>query len=328
MLIIASKPGQLGNRLFLFAQFIGCARENRLTVMNPAFDDYADLFETTSRDLFCRYPARTSTLPPNPAARRLLYRLCYYAARVILRSGLNLPGVRAVALDWDETLELGSPAFLSTLKPRQLLLLQGWLFRDERAVTRHADAIREFLAPRAEFQRNVSALVTRARAGADLLVGLHIRHGDYRTYRGGKYFYELETYADVMRKVEALSPERRVAFLVCSNAEHDAQLFAPFRYTSGSGHLIEDMYALAACDYIVGPPSTYTMWASFYGQAPLYIVEDPRRTPQLADFFVYNVEGTGAGRADMTTVNGVDDAGASAASLDRSETATRERIAR
>ena len=33
---------------------------------------------------------------------------------------------------------------------------------------------------------------------------------------------------------------------------------------------VGDLYALARCDYIMGPPSTYTQWASFYGNAPLF----------------------------------------------------------
>jgi hypothetical protein len=33
---------------------------------------------------------------------------------------------------------------------------------------------------------------------------------------------------------------------------------------------VGDLYALARCDYIMGPPSTYTQWASFYGNQPLY----------------------------------------------------------
>jgi hypothetical protein len=46
-------------------------------------------------------------------------------------------------------------------------------------------------------------------------------------------------------------------------------VLADLNVTWGSGHLVEDMYAFAGCDYLVGPPSTFTTWASFYGQVPL-----------------------------------------------------------
>lgn len=284
MLIIASKPGQLGNRLFLFAQFIGCARDHKIAVVNAGFDEYAPYFQTTNRDLFCRYPPQASTLPRGATARKVLYKICYYAARALVKSGFESDALRAVSLDWEEELRLDDPKFLAKLKRRQLVLMQGWLFRDEPAVARHAQAIREYFRPREEFRANVSALIERAREACDVLVGVHIRHGDYRTYKGGQYFYELETYAALLERVESLWPERRVAFLICSNAEQDKSFLSRFQNISGTGHLIEDMYALAACDYLIGPPSTYTMWASFYGEVPLYMIEDPRRAPALADF--------------------------------------------
>ncbi|HVF48707.1 MAG TPA: hypothetical protein VNA19_01395 [Pyrinomonadaceae bacterium] len=289
MLIIASKPGQLGNRLFLFAQFIGCARDHNVALTNAGFDEYAPYFQTTSRDLLCRYPARPSSLPKGRLARKLFYQICYYAARALVRSGIKSETLRAVSLDWEEELRLDDPGFLATLKPRQLVLMQGWLFRDEPAVARHAGAIREYFRPRDEFRANVAALIQRARESCDVLVGVHIRHGDYRTYKGGKYFYELETYAAQLERVQSLWPERRVAFLICSNAEQDKSFLSRFPHLSGTGHLIEDMYALAACDYLIGPPSTYTMWASFYGEVPLHMIEDPRRAPTLADFQTYGL---------------------------------------
>lgn len=37
--------------------------------------------------------------------------------------------------------------------------------------------------------------------------------------------------------------------------------------------IVEDLYALSRCNYIMGPPSTFTMWASFIGDVPLRIVK-------------------------------------------------------
>lgn len=44
------------------------------------------------------------------------------------------------------------------------------------------------------------------------------------------------------------------------------------------------MYLLARCDYIIDPPSTYTMWASFYGNVPLYMITDPTQSILLDSF--------------------------------------------
>jgi hypothetical protein len=47
------------------------------------------------------------------------------------------------------------------------------------------------------------------------------------------------------------------------------------------------MYALASCDYIVGPPSTFSLWASFYGQVPLCFLQKPDEFLALANFVDY-----------------------------------------
>jgi hypothetical protein len=53
MLVISRKSGQLGNRLLLFANFMAYAIENNYTVINPAFDEYAQFFKSTSKDFLC-----------------------------------------------------------------------------------------------------------------------------------------------------------------------------------------------------------------------------------------------------------------------------------
>ena len=91
-----------------------------------------------------------------------------------------------------------------------------------------------------------------------------------------------------MRRIELLFPSQRVTFLVCSNAALNQDSFTGLQTTCGSGHLVEDMYALAACDYMVGPPSTYTMWASFYGETPLLALKQPDKAFSLDQFDVWS----------------------------------------
>jgi len=46
------------------------------------------------------------------------------------------------------------------------------------------------------------------------------------------------------------------------------------------------MYGFARCDYLIGPPSTFTMWASFYGQVPLNIICRNDQPQAIDDFRV------------------------------------------
>jgi hypothetical protein len=40
------------------------------------------------------------------------------------------------------------------------------------------------------------------------------------------------------------------------------------------------MYVLAACDLILGPPSTFSIWASYYGQVPLMQLDSRDYLPE------------------------------------------------
>jgi hypothetical protein len=60
-----------------------------------------------------------------------------------------------------------------------------------------------------------------------------------------------------------------VAFLVCSN-EPVAPLLSleGLKVFEGPGTAIGDLYALAGCDKLMGPPSTFSLWASYWGGRP------------------------------------------------------------
>jgi len=280
MIIIAQRFGQLGNRLLLFAHLIAFAQEHHLTVVNLAFEEYAPLFQATRGDLFCRYPPARSRLKPTARRRHWLFRL---AARALREAqARHLPFVRACRLADDQTLLLD--AEFAQAARRGVVLIGGWLFRRSDGFSGSTLALREYFRPTEPAPGNIRRVVQSARAGHDLLIGVHLRQGDYRDYEGGRYFYTAAQYAALMGKAAALFAPRRAAFLLCSDAAQDAAAFAGFPVTFGSGNLVEDMYALAGCDYLLGPPSTFTGWASFYGEVPLCQVFDPEAAITWEDF--------------------------------------------
>jgi hypothetical protein len=72
-----------------------------------------------------------------------------------------------------------------------------------------------------------------------------------------------------MEKILDLFPDNKLSFLICSNVTLDAEIFNKFDITISDNSPVEDLYALSMCDLIFGPPSTFTQWASFYGEKPL-----------------------------------------------------------
>jgi hypothetical protein len=287
MIVIADKPGQLGNMLLLFSHFISWAVDSGFTVSNLAFDDYADCFPTTKADLLCRFPARKSRLPGSPFLRKLLYRLSNFAVRALPRLGGNLGLLRALTLyDWESKFPLNSPEFLNLAGKKGIILVRGWGFRDAESLRKHSDTIRDFFQPPEINKHNIDELIFVARRDADVLIGVHIRQGIIHFDNTRKYFYSARRYSEMMDELLSMFPGRRVSFLICSDWPQDPEMFSRFKVTFGTGDLIEDMYAFSRCDYLFGPPSTFTMWASFYGKVPLNLIRHPDQRQNLADFII------------------------------------------
>ena len=144
--------------------------------------------------------------------------------------------------------------------------------------------MKDFFRPVSNHYEAVESHIQKLRKSCDMLVGVHIRLGDYKNFEGGKYYYPLGEYKSVLDHVLTLMTGEKVKFMICSNEEVDLSLFNDQDVDKGLGETVEDLYALAGCDYIIGPPSTFTMWASFYGDTPLYMIKDPDKHFNLGDF--------------------------------------------
>ncbi|MEH1818062.1 MAG: alpha-1,2-fucosyltransferase [Nostoc sp.] len=283
MLVISAKSGQLGNRLLLSANFMAFASENNFTVINPAFEEYADFFRSTYQDFLCCYPSRPFSIAGNKWLRKYYYNINRYLAESGRFNTINIK--RDYPFNWSN-----STSITKELKSQNISFFQGWMFRDGWFIDdisnlqKHGEKIRAYFQPLKKYQLNVEKLISNIRSQADIIIGVHIRHGDYQQHQNGRFFYLIEDYLKVIESAKILFSNKKVIFLICSNQRQNDDFFQHLSYVYGNNHIIEDMYSLAKCDYIIGPPSSYSMWASFYGERPLYMIRDVNKMLELKDF--------------------------------------------
>jgi len=290
MIIISAKTGQLGNRLFNFANFIGFAAENKTKLINPCFEEYASHFETTSRDVMCRFPAKPNFNKLNASSkkRHYLYRLVSRLVKIIDKYKLNGKLVRHIRCPDNRIYMLDdTDAAKIPFKETGFAFVSGLNFRDISHIRKYLPDIRAYFTPIEPHRVNVENLVKSARTDCDVLIGIHIRAGDYSQHLGGKFCFGIEDYLGFMRQVLSLFPNQRLGFLVCSNGDLQREAFEEFNYCFGNNDFIEDMYSFSQCDYILGPPSTYTLWACLYGDVPLCFIQDPNEKISLNKFQDY-----------------------------------------
>jgi hypothetical protein len=277
-IMIALRTGRLANRLVLFANFIGFVEEHQHRLVNVTFHSYAHLFETTRRDIYCRYPVPTRRssfdLLPGAAALIRKTRIFYQLTRAacVVNGQFPLFGKRFMTLE--ETFSGGVTLLDDSEIARQMteaktIFAYGWRFRAPEAVKKHAEIIRAYFRPIEQIERNCQNSIDSLRENAEIIVGVHARRGDYRNWKNGRFFFQVERYVAWMKEMEAQFPGRKVAFFVCSDETLNRDVFGHLSVTIGRGAPVNDLYTLAKCDFIFGPPSTFSQWSSFYGKVPL-----------------------------------------------------------
>lgn len=294
LFIIAKRIGRLGNRLTLFANFIAFTEEYGHRLANASFYADAHLFEGTHQDIFCRYPTseKCSPLAVIPGmvsairASQIIYQTVKTAARLHEKYPVFDERIMTLRDIGDSVSLLDGPEVQSRVANAKIVFIHGWNFRAPHLVKVHAEKIRLYFRPAAKYLLPNCQAVASLRRKADLVVGVHIRHGDYAAFRQGRYFFQISRYRAWMHEVAEQLPQCRVSFLVCSDEPRHESEFPDLSVGFGPGAPISDLYALAECDYILGPMSTFSQWASFYGNKPLLLLKGENDRAEFDKFSV------------------------------------------
>jgi hypothetical protein len=190
--------------------------------------------------------------------RRALRRVLYFSA------GLEcVKEVEASGLPFREIKEVDK-------KERNILHLNGYYLSTKKSLKKFGKVVRKFFKPKIKYRKKTNRLFNKYSKNYDEIVGVHIRHGDYRKWDNGRHYFDFYEYRQAILNME----EKKRLFLVVSNMhipEHVyTNIFSDIPYIKGPGSEIEDLYCLSKCDKIVGPVSTFNIWASFLGKVPRY----------------------------------------------------------
>lgn len=272
--IIASKSGRLGNRLFQSAHFMGNALTKGYRLLNPSLGEYAQLFEGSARDPMCGFPHPWKQVEPEFAAqcREMLYQSTHLLGLAVSKCpilGVSSIDIRHLDESDDSGFEMGGGAFGKLLESTNVLFPMGWKFSDHDGIRRHREEITRYLTPIQSVRKSAESVVCSARESGCQVIGVHIRQEDYRFWKGGVHYYETSHYVYWMKRCMEIYPEMKLIFMVCSSNDLDPLEFSGLNVISGPGFPLGDLHALSLCDQIMGPPSTFSSWASYYGNVPL-----------------------------------------------------------
>ena len=172
---------------------------------------------------------------------------------------------------------------------------KGWTTRtDTRYLTQTKKELQCIFRPKDAIMNKAEGLIEKMKQTSDIVVGVHIRRGDYATWNDGRFYYELADYHHFMLRVKDLYQGQHVSFFISSNEDFELDIFTNcncHRFGKEPSGAILDLYSLSVCDLIMGPVSSYSRWASFIGEVPLCFLEtkDQKFTKdsfsKIIDFF-------------------------------------------
>lgn len=255
MIINYDSPGQLCNRIWSLVPSIAYGLEYREKVLAINLDEYLNDFENLNSNKFVK-------IASHKRIKRILMSL---KSRGYIQNGKSNIFKKLFNLNF----------------------VEGWSNRlgNAEMVEKQSDAIRKIFA----FNSEITDFVDKFLAQQDgfTLVGVHIRRGDYKEWLNGIYYYTDDEYICILKwiKEQFETKGSRVKFLLCSNEKTNIENYSDLGClivpdTSGA----RDLYALSKCDYIIGPPSSYSQWASFLGKVPVKFIMRANEEIDLSDF--------------------------------------------
>ena len=200
--------------------------------------------------------------------------LADWLTRKLVKKGLLFKIIKSVDFD-DRTKMQEYDAYLLDSDQRKFYV-EGWYFRHLELANKYRKVYQRLFAP----DIDTAALQQQylVKAEDQLLIAVHVRRSDYKEFKNGQFFYEDDVYIRKIQEALAAFNKDYRLIIFSNDAELNEALYHQhFKHVTVSrNNVITDHYLMSQCDYIIGPPSTFSMWASFMGDKPFYHIRDPK----------------------------------------------------
>nr|NQU93014.1 alpha-1,2-fucosyltransferase [Bacteroidota bacterium] len=152
---------------------------------------------------------------------------------------------------------------------------------------KYTDFIREIFKPAPDIINRAKAYCSQVRGEVDLLIGVHVRHGDFIKWNSGRYWFPFSHYLMQMEQASRVFNGSRIRFLIFSDdPELNVSLVKNLDFVFEHNAVMYDLTLMSMCDYIIAPLfSSFSGWASFWGRTPVFKLNG-QNVVQCKDDFV------------------------------------------
>lgn len=260
MVVLLHSYGQRSNNLFQHVNIDSYCRENGIYFYNKHIQDMQQDY-------------------PNVGSKNVLVEILLACKVPQVLNRLKL--ITYVDFLEEEQLE----EYRKQLSTHKFVSCNGWWFWNSELIVKYRNHYKTIFKPNVDENYLYSMFLNR-QSPDEKLVGVHIRRGDFLQHEGGKYFYSDSVYLDKIHHInEQLSNNCRIIIFsndINLNKEVYQRNFDNLLFSDRS--VIEDHYLMSQCDYLIGPPSTFTLWGSYMGEVPFLHLYDANQEALLHTF--------------------------------------------
>ena len=280
-IVLSNRYGNIGNQLYMTCFLIHWARIHNVLTFNFGLIGNDHYFKNTKHNLFLNYPCNRSfySFP----------KLKYFISKSIDRISLRLSKHnRLQKLFCLNIIEFTSDSKLKDITNKiltnRILFLRNFIHEVPYSYFKESfDSISSYLEPLSKFGRSIQEPIDKL-SNSEIIIGIVIRHGDYKHWKNGKYFLETSIYHRWMIESEKLFSPKKVGFFVASDEQQDLSIFSNQNIVFRLGNPIPNLYSLANCDFMISVPSSFAGWSHFIGKVPCLTIDNNVRRIKITDF--------------------------------------------
>lgn len=283
--ILGDGDGQMCNKLLFQAQVLASSNKRGFDVVYYGFKRYdgIEYDETVFQKHFISKPeifilqnALKYILRISKKVRKVNFSNAWYIER------------KKEALKIEEKIKAGY------LQNRTVYWV-GWPYMDYESLRSSTNELRQFFSFKQDILKEADAFIDIHQY--DVIFGIHMRRGDYKNWKGGKYYYDDATYRRVICEACAQNKGKKIAvILFCNELLHeDSWKLNGVDVFISKNSAVVDLCLLSKCSIIIGPPSSFSGWASFIGNTRRFLLDAPDKSFRENESYVWLTETDGWG---------------------------------
>jgi hypothetical protein len=282
IIILKHGDGELANQLWNFVSIYAYCKEKDYLCQNPSFFEYGKYFDIIINNKIIEWlffvPFKNSNKRRYSLKNRF-YRFLYKIyANLIYKFKKNKTllsihnkGKKYFLPPTKDNIELNKIE-----KKSNSIYFVGWLFRNPVGIKKFRKNIVTYFRPKDKYIDPLEKEVFDLRKKYKNILGVHIRQSDYKTHKGGKYYVKQNRMREIIDEYlkNSNTDQKTTIFIIASDENIDTNSFTGLNIINKRRTAIEDLFLLSLCDIILGSDSSFSHFASYYGNIPHIIFKN------------------------------------------------------